>query len=364
MADPSRLPANLPSTVFTAIQKGDWQIALSDKAVLDTLKEQVAKGATEAQFAAFLWNCKQYDLNPFNQEIWWLPIQGGKVRMARDGYRRIANRHKEFDGEETLWKYKDDDKWHSEPLTGKDLEAAKVLIHRKDRKFASAGIALWSEYGRTGSDAPAWKYKHTMLETRAYCIAAKKAFEITGIVDEDEATIIQTQEPTELQQDDGKTSTQKIAEQATKLSKAKEIVVEPKPESTQTAVVPEENKFNAEVASTEIRENLKAIGVTNPMAKLAFLAISDGRFEKLVDIIKDEALTNLVAGRSQMLKAVKDYCATKGYEEADVMGDLSMMKSDSLVGYLKLGKDEITYDKWVRLEQWLAENAPTPEEEL
>lgn len=358
--DTNRLPANLPSTVFTAIQKGDWQVALSDKAVLDALKAQVAAGATESQFAAFLWNCKQYDLNPFNQEIWWLPIQGGKVRMARDGYRRIANRHKEFDGEETLWKYKGDDKWYADPQTGKELEGAKVLIHRKDRRFASSGVALWSEYGRTGNDAPAWRYKHTMLETRAYCIAAKKAFEITGIVDEDEAAIIQ--EPPETQYDDGKTSIQKIADQAAKLAKSKEIIVEQKPEPPLD--IPDDNAYNSGVMKEEIGANLKAIGATSAIAKTAFQSLSDGKEDKLMGIVKDESLAKTVLERSKMLKAVKDYCTSKGYEEADVMGDLSIRKADSLIGYLKLGKDDTEYNKWERLEQWLSENTPPTEEEL
>ncbi len=57
-------------------QQPQW----NDQRLLDTIKETVCKGATDAQFRMFIEVCKGSGLNPFLKEIWLR--NGGRNRKS------------------------------------------------------------------------------------------------------------------------------------------------------------------------------------------------------------------------------------------------------------------------------------------
>src|SRR6516225_4872119 len=68
--------------------------------VIDTIRQTVCKGATDAQLQMFLEVCKRTGLDPFLKEISFV-AERGIIMANRDGYLRVANQDPAFDGMET-----------------------------------------------------------------------------------------------------------------------------------------------------------------------------------------------------------------------------------------------------------------------
>lgn len=178
--------------------------------MIDTLKQTVCKGATDAQFRMFVEVCKATGLNPLLKEIWF--VQGVGVMAARDGYLAIANRSPLFDGMET--RVERDEK-------GIPIRAI-CSVWRKDRSHPVTMEAFYDEYRK---DSQVWRtYKSAMISKVAEVLALKRSFAINGVVTEEEIGTEQERGSREAQQ--------QVAEsQIRKLSAASdhaEIVIEPK----------------------------------------------------------------------------------------------------------------------------------------
>ncbi len=140
--------------------------------MIETLKATVCKGATDAQFKMFVEVCKATGLNPFLNEIYFVPAVG--VMAARDGYLRIANENPQFDGMETL--VQRDDK-------GIPIKAT-CKVWRKDRAHPITCEAYYDEYRK---DSQIWRtYRSAMISKVAEVLALKRSFSINGVVTEDE----------------------------------------------------------------------------------------------------------------------------------------------------------------------------------
>ncbi len=156
------------STALTAPQATNWE----SREMVETLKQTVAKGATDAQFKMFVEVCKQTGLNPFLKEIWYVPSVG--VMAGRDGYLRVANEHPQFDGMETY--VERDEK-------GIPLKAV-CKVWRKDRGHPITCEAWYSEYRKNSN---VWQtYPSAMISKVAEVLALKRSFSINGIVTEEE----------------------------------------------------------------------------------------------------------------------------------------------------------------------------------
>ncbi len=156
------------STALTAPQATNWE----SREMVDTLKQTVAKGATDAQFKMFIEVCKATGLNPFLKEIWFVPNVG--VMAGRDGYLRIANDHPMFDGMSTT--------------VERDAEGipikATCSVWRKDRAHPITCEAFYNEYRK---NSQVWQtYKSAMISKVAEVLALKRSFSINGIVTEEE----------------------------------------------------------------------------------------------------------------------------------------------------------------------------------
>ena len=155
--------------------------------MVDTLKQTVCKGATDAQFRMFVEVCKSTGLNPFLKEIWYVPSVG--VMAGRDGYLRVANEHPQFDGMET--RVERDDK-------GVPIKAI-CSVYRKDRGHPITCEAYYSEYRKSGN---VWStYPSAMISKVAEVLALKRGFAINGIVTEEEIGTTEERGSKEAQQD-------------------------------------------------------------------------------------------------------------------------------------------------------------------
>jgi phage recombination protein Bet len=152
-----------------------------------TLRNTVAKPArdgreiTREEMAACLVVANQYGLNPLLRELYFFPDakRGGVVPVVGvDGWCRIINEHPAFDGVEF------DTEWHP---SGKP-EAVTCTIHRKDRSRPVRVTEYFSECAR---DTDPWKKSPArMLRHKALIQCARVAFGFAGLVDEDDAGMI------------------------------------------------------------------------------------------------------------------------------------------------------------------------------
>ncbi len=156
------------STALQAPQATNWE----SREMVETLKQTVAKGATDAQFKMFIEVCKATGLNPFLKEIWFVPSVG--VMAGRDGYLRVANDHPMFDGMETRVERND----NNVPIK------AVCTVWRKDRNHPIVCEAFFNEYKKGGN---VWQtYPSAMIAKVAEVLALKRSFSINGVVTEEE----------------------------------------------------------------------------------------------------------------------------------------------------------------------------------
>jgi phage recombination protein Bet len=141
--------------------------------VIATIKQTVAKGASDAQLQMFLEVCRGTGLNPFLKEIWFI-AEKGIIMAGRDGYLRVANEDPSFDGMETRVERDS----NSIPVK------ATCTVWRKDRAHPIICEAYYSEYRKT---SPVWsQYPSAMISKVAEVLALKRSFSINGVVTEEE----------------------------------------------------------------------------------------------------------------------------------------------------------------------------------
>jgi phage recombination protein Bet len=139
---------------------------------IETIKQTVCKGATDAQLKVFLEVCRATTLNPFLREVWFVPSVG--IMAGRDGYLAIANRNPQFDGMET--RVERDEK--NVPIK------AICTVWRKDRAHPIICEAYYSEYRKSSG---VWsQYPSAMISKVAEVLALKRSFAINGVVTEEE----------------------------------------------------------------------------------------------------------------------------------------------------------------------------------
>lgn len=169
-------PAVAPQSRAVAV---DWSDASKQK----LLKNTVAQGTSDVEFAMFRELCQATGLNPFRREIWCIitnPDTPGRrqvqIMTGINGYFQVANSHPQFDGLE--WEVERDDKGA--------IVSATAKVWRKDRRIPSTGTALWKEFSKPYGN---WKSmpEHMLLKC-AKAIALREAFpqELGGTYTEEE----------------------------------------------------------------------------------------------------------------------------------------------------------------------------------
>lgn len=144
--------------------------------MLNTLRNTVAPGLTDSEFALFVEIVKSTGLNPVTKEIWPIKANGRfQVITGINGFIRIANSHSQFDGMEV------EHEWE-----GDSLISCTVKVHRKDRKFPSIATAYLCEYSKP---TPIWRQMPSvMLAKCAKSLAIREAFiqELGGLYTQEE----------------------------------------------------------------------------------------------------------------------------------------------------------------------------------
>lgn len=139
------------------------------------------KEATNEEVAAFCIVAEQFGLNPFTREIYAFtqPGKGVVPIVGVDGWVRIVNKHPQFDGVDFT------------DIATEDGKPSQITctMHVKGR---SHPIQVTERYIECKRDTPPWNtMPWRMLRHKAFMQAARYAFGLAGIFDEDEAHDIQ-----------------------------------------------------------------------------------------------------------------------------------------------------------------------------
>ena len=166
---------------------------------IELIRNISAAGASDNELRMFLYLSREYNLDPLKKEIYFIKYAGkSTILTSRDGYLKIANLNKNFDGLESDVVYqgdkltkREDGSLHieygeSHLLFDKSkLTGAFCNIFRKDRKKATAVFVSIRDYYKKG--APIWEqYVNAMILKVAESMALKRAFAISGLVTKEE----------------------------------------------------------------------------------------------------------------------------------------------------------------------------------
>lgn len=170
------------------------QGGMSDEQVA-LIKRTIARGASDDELRLFLGQCQRTGLDPFNREIYWIKRgANASTQVSIDGFRVIAERTGEMDGQEVVWCGKDG-QWLDVWIDDAPPVAARVLVYRKGCSRPFPGIAKFKEYNAGG---PMWqKMPANQLAKCAEALALRKAFprQLSGLYTPDEMAQADNREP-------------------------------------------------------------------------------------------------------------------------------------------------------------------------
>jgi phage recombination protein Bet len=201
---------------------------------VETIKQTVARGATDSQLALFLQTCKSRNLDPFTKQVYFTP-QG--IIVSIDGFRSIAERTGAYAPGPTRYEYD----------TNGGLVAAYVAVKKlvAGTWFDVEESAFLDEYRGT---SPIWrKMPRVMLAKCAEARALRRAFssDLSGLYAQEEMDQAGVQPPPEV------------------------IVNPPAPAPVQTVAVVPVNKGNpevmmvrADIENANSESDLRAVAVT------------------------------------------------------------------------------------------------------
>lgn len=129
--------------VSTQVSSGVLTLGYS-KDQVDTIKETVAKGATDTELFMFLSLAKKYELDPFAKEIWFIKDKSGKVMIqaGRDGFLKTAQRDAKFKGIASFPVYSNDE-FEINPTAGE-------VKHKPNFKERGELIGAWARVEKEG----------------------------------------------------------------------------------------------------------------------------------------------------------------------------------------------------------------------
>ena len=164
-----------------------------------TIRNTVAKGASDNELKMFLHLSQTYGLDPFAKEIWFIKAGGQPVIMtSRDGYLKIANNDKGYEGMVSDVVYEGDafqktvDGVSHTYGVGKrgGILGAYALVYKQGTRFPAYVFAPFRDYNKGNN---VWRqYPHAMILKVAESMALKRAFSLSGLVTREE---IDTQDP-------------------------------------------------------------------------------------------------------------------------------------------------------------------------
>jgi len=162
----------------------------------DVIKRTIAKDANNDELEMFMYLAKQYNLDPFMDEIYfWKFGNDPTIMTSRDGYLKIANQNPHYEGiisdviyqNDTFTKNGPDiaDIKHSYNVKNRGkIVGAYAFVYRDDRKFPVYVYAPFNEYNKSNK---IWNgYSSAMIKKVAESQALKRAFSVSGLVAKEE----------------------------------------------------------------------------------------------------------------------------------------------------------------------------------
>lgn len=85
------------------------KLADFNEQLVQTIKDTVARGATDSELYMFLQNCAMYGLNPLMKQAWFMKIDGvPTATTSRDGYLKIAKEDPNYKKVQSMAVYQND----------------------------------------------------------------------------------------------------------------------------------------------------------------------------------------------------------------------------------------------------------------
>lgn len=176
------------TTTNTQIQNTFTQ----DKVAL--IKATVAQGATDLELQFFVEQCKRTGLDPITRQIYFIKDNRGKVQIQTsiDGFRLVAERSGQYEGQTQPQWCGDDGKWVDVWLKKTPPAACKVGVYKKGFREALTAIAIFDEYAQRKNDGSLtfmWaKMPGLMIAKVAESLALRKAFpnDLSGLYTSEE----------------------------------------------------------------------------------------------------------------------------------------------------------------------------------
>ncbi|HYW86611.1 MAG TPA: recombinase RecT, partial [Chloroflexota bacterium] len=123
---------------------------------LEVLRQQIAPGASDAELDLFATVCRRTRLDPFAKQIWSIPrrrkVKDGNrefwesyqvIQIGVHGLRLIAQRSREYAGEDGPYWCGPDGEWVDVWISDKDPTAARVGVMRKGFSRPLYSVAVW-----------------------------------------------------------------------------------------------------------------------------------------------------------------------------------------------------------------------------
>lgn len=188
----------IPHDVGTAKQAATSIHQYTDDEI-NTIKNTVAKGASDSELKMFLHVCETYGLDPFLKEIFYSQKMK-TIITSRDGYLKAAQRDLKFDGIQSMAVFSED-----------EFEV-DVAAHTVNHKFGKGDrgkiIGAWAivykrgilpviayaDYKEYKKNTSIWEtYKSAMCCKVAEAFALKRQFGISGLVTQEEIDYADTE---------------------------------------------------------------------------------------------------------------------------------------------------------------------------
>lgn len=209
-----------------------------DNKQIELIRTSFASGATDAEFDLFLYFSKKYNLDILTKQLFFVKYDNKKASIfaGRDGFLSIAHRSKKFDSMETD--------------IGKDglgiFAICKVYRTDMSRPFV---VKVWlHEYVQKYGQWP--KMPYTMLGKTSESQCLRKAFDISGLYDQNE--IPDTRQEKDITPTNSKPATNTPADVATNDSPAPTPKIE-------NPTFENFKKWYSQHAGAELKETLKIV---------------------------------------------------------------------------------------------------------
>ena len=170
----------------TSVAVQDFEFSKSE---IETIKENVAQGATNNELKLFLYQCSRTGLDPLSRQIHFIK-RGGRatIQAGIDGLRAIAERTGKYAGNDD---YIYNDTKTMFEMAGELPTTATATVHKivDGVRVEFAATALWDAYCPQGNESFMWKkMPYLMLGKCAEALALRKAFpnDLSGIYSTDE----------------------------------------------------------------------------------------------------------------------------------------------------------------------------------